>query len=162
MAGGIGRKRSEMSGSGKGAAYIRRQVNSLFSGFNSGKNNGEGEFHEGVVGELEPLLTLDIEDDELVRLSNTWKKDYDNYSEKIKERQVRNYDYWKGDQYATKQSDNRGTDNIIFEATETLLPIVSRQNPEPTVEAEETEEGQFVAEMTNQILTRKADETKLK
>ena len=163
MAGGIGRKRSEMGGSGEGAAFNIRSVKSLFSGFNSTKNKSDTEHPEGVIGDLETTLTLEIDDSELVKLSNTWKKDFDLYNGDIKPRQEKNYQYWKGEHFANKQSaDCRGVDNIIFEATETLLPIAARQSPEPTVEGECTEEGKFVAEMTTNILVDKADETKLK
>lgn len=159
---GIGRKRSEMGGSGRSAANVIRQVKSLFSGFNGIKDGENAEFQEGAIDEQKPLLSLDIEDSELVKISNTWKKEFDNYFEKIKERGETNYNYWKGEQYASKQEDNRGVDNVIFEAVETLLPIISRQNPEPTVEAEATPEGDWVAEMTNKILVAKGDETCLK
>lgn len=158
---GIGRKRSEMGGSPRGASYIRRQVESLFSGFNSQKKK-EDDFSDGVVGQNEALLTLDIDDQELIQLSTQWSNDYSTYEEKIKEKQDNNYKYWKGEQYASKNSEQHGQDNVIFEGVETLLPIISRQNPEPTVEAEETEDGQFVADCTSRILTAKADETRLK
>lgn len=150
-----------MGGSPAGASRIINQVKSLFSGFNSSKGD-EDELQDGVIGEKEPILTLDISDDELLALSSQQKKECQTYSQKIKERQENNYKYWKGDQYANKATDTRGTDNVVFESIETLLPIVSRQNPEPTVHAENTDEGMFVADCTARILEDKADQTSLK
>jgi hypothetical protein len=158
---GIGRKASELGGSPAGASTIIKQVKGLFSGFNSTKK-GDDNFEDGITGEKEPLLSLQIPDEDLIKLSNQWKKESDVYQQKITSRQEENYAYWKGDQYASKVTDSRGTDNVIFESVETFLPIVSRQNPEPTVEGEETEEGQFVADMTARILADKADENALK
>jgi hypothetical protein len=157
----IGRKRSETGGSSAGASNNIRQVGSLFSGFNRSPKAGN-EFEDGVVGEQEPLLTLKIGDEELVKLSNQWQGEYNVYDKKIKSRSEENYKYWKGEQHGSQTSDSRGVDNIVFESTETLLPIVSRQNPEPNVTGEDTEEGTFVGEMTSKILARKADETRLK
>ncbi len=160
MAKGIGRKRSEISGSPQGAIANIAGVESLFSGINSRKM---GEDNAGVLAtEREPVLTLDMEDAELRSLSLQWKREFETYNKEIKTRQDDNYDYWKGKQKGSTGVDNRGTDNIIFESTETLLPIVSRQNPEPTVAAEHTEEGDLIAQMTTEILTAKADETRLK
>ena len=158
---GIGRKRSEMGGSPAGASRILKQVGSLFSGFNSEKK-GEDDYSDGIDGAVEPLLTLDMDDKELIALSDGWKNEYEVYEQKIKERQENNYKYWKGDQYASKQIDQRGIDNVIFESVETLLPIISRQTPEPYVVAEETAEGQFIADATAKILADKADITSLK
>lgn len=151
-----------MGGNSAGASNILRQVSTLFSGFNSSKKGSTVEMEDGVIGEQEPLLSLKISDDELVKLSNQWTNDYDSYYKKIKDRQETNYKYWKGDQFANKWTDQRGTDNVVFESIETLLPIISRQNPEPFVMGEDTVDGQFLGDMTAKILTRKADETKLK
>lgn len=158
---GIGKKRSESGGSPAGAANILKQVGTLFSGFNSTKK-GEDDYEDGIEGALEPIISLKMEDSELIALSNQWKASYEDYEKKIKDRQENNYKYWKGEQYASKNYDFRGQDNVIFEGLETLLPIISRQSPEPYIMADETEEGQFFADKTAIILTDKADETRLK
>lgn len=159
---GIGRKRSEMGGSPAGAAYIRQQVNSLFSGFNNQKKGEDSEYQDGQASELQPLLSLEMPDEELIKLSNGWTTEYESYEKKIKTKQENNYNYWKGEQYASQVGNLRGQDNVIFEALETLLPIISRQSPEPVVTAENTEVGQFVANNTSKILLDKADESRLK
>jgi hypothetical protein len=160
--GGIGRKRSELGGSPAGASEILRQVGTLFSGFNRNKNKSPDDYEDGMEGSPEPVLSLQVDDSELIALSSQWKREYDEYYDKVKDRQDNNYKYWKGEQYASKATDQRGVDNVIFESVETLLPIVSRQNPEPSVSAEQTDDGMFVADCTAKILEAKADETRLK
>lgn len=154
---GIGRKMSEISGSPQGAAQNIAGVASLFSGINSQKSVDES---PDLV--KEPILALDIEDDELLKLTSQWNSEYDNYYSPIKNRQEDNYKYWEGKQHGSVGTSSRGTDNIVFESVETLLPIICRQSPEPTVEAENTDEGTFISESTATILRKKADETKLK
>lgn len=142
-------------------AKLIQQVGTLFADFNKNKND-TGKYEDGVVGEQEQVLTLDIEDDELIKLSDGWVSEFGRYQSKITERQEQNYNYWKGEESALKTADLRGTDNIIFESVETLLPLLSRQNPEPWVKADESEEGIFVADSTAKILAEIADESRLK
>lgn len=158
---GIGRKRSESFGNPQGAIANITGVESLFSGFNAGYD-ADGDGSKGLAGAKEPVLSLDIEDDKLLRLTTRWTREYETYYSDIKSRQDDNYDYWKGKQKGSTGVNNRGTDNIIFESTETMLPIVSRQNPEGVVEADGTPEGDFLCESTMKILAKKADETRLK
>lgn len=150
-----------MSGNPRGAANVLSQVRSLFSGFNAAKQDGD-RYEDGIAIEPEPLLSLQISDEELLKLSAQWLREYDAYYKDIQDRQETNYKYWKGEQYATKSADNRGVDNIVFESTETLLPIISRQNPEPIIIADKTEEGDYLSRMTTTILERKSDDTRLK
>ena len=161
MAGGIGLKRSESGGSGVGAANIIQQVKSLFSGFNKGLS-GDAGMQDGIDGEQKPAFSLDISDEELLNSANIWSKEYAVYVEKITERQENNYKYWKGETYAAGKNDGRGTDNVIFEAIETLLPLACKQNPEPVVTAKKTPEGEFISEVLTDILVAKADDTRLK
>lgn len=158
---GIGRKRSEAFGNPQGAIANIKGVESLFSGFNALKVDKEG--GEGALAsEQEPILSLDMEDSELLKLSQQWNREYSIYYADIKPRQEDNYDYWKGKQKGSAGLTSRGTDNIIFESTETLLPIISRQNPEPSVKGPETDDGMFLADSTCQILEKKADDSRLK
>lgn len=158
---GIGRKASEAYSNPQSALTNIAGVESLFSGFNSG-NQAFGGQESGIAGEREVVLSLDIEDEELLKQAVTWEREYDVYYTEIKSRQDDNYDYWKGKQKGSLGAGSRGTDNIIFESTETMLPIVSRQNPEPLVEADKTDQGEFLSSRTMEILKRKADETSLK
>lgn len=160
MARGIGRKRSEAGGNPQGAVANIEGVKSLFSGFNSGNQDFGGQ--DGLAGEKEPVLSLDIEDEKLLSLTKLWIREYEGYYSEIKPRQEDNYDYWKGKQKGSVGFTSRGTDNIIFESTETMLPIITRQNPDGVVEADGTPEGDFLCEGTMKILAKKADETSLK
>lgn len=160
MARGIGRKRSESYGNPQGAIQNMEGVKSLFSGFNSG--NQDFQHEGGLAGEKEPILSLDIEDEVLLGMTKRWVREYEEYYSEIKSRQEDNYDYWKGKQKGSVGVNTRGTDNIIFESTETMLPIITRQNPEGVVEADGTKDGDFLCEGTMKILSKKADETSLK
>lgn len=155
----IGRKRSELSTYSEGAAANIAGATSIFSGFNS--SEGEAKDKE-IIQVKEPLLSLEIEDNVLRQLTIQWQREYDIYYKDIKSRQDDNYNYWLGKQFGSAGNDSRGTDNVIFESSETLLPIVSRQNPEPNTTADSTPDGDFLSDMTNQILMRKADESCLK
>ncbi len=158
---GIGRKRSEAFGNPQGAIANIEGVESLFSGFNSkpGEEAGTGV----IASEREPIFTLKIEDSVLLGLSRQRSREYDAYyNPDIKPRQEDNYDYWKGKQKGSVGLTSRGTDNIIFESTETLLPIISRENAEASVTADDTDDGLFLADSTSEILMRKADDTRLK
>lgn len=156
----IGRKRSELRAQSEGAAANIAGATSIFSGFNSTDNPEAGD--KQLIQVKEPLLSLDIEDEILRQLTIQWQREYNVYYKDIEAKQKDNYDYWLGKQKGSAGQDSRGTDNVIFESTETLLPIVSRQNPEPNTTADNTDDGEFLSEMTNQILVRKADDSRLK
>jgi hypothetical protein len=154
---GIGIKRSESASNPQGAIANWQGVDSLFSGVNDSPYNGES-----AKDSLQPVLSLDLEDDKLIELSNGWSNSYRQYYGEIKKRADNNYKYWTGDQYESRTMDSRGQDNLVFESTETLLPLISRQNPEPLVIGETGEIGDFIAKCTSRILEKKADETRLK
>jgi hypothetical protein len=160
---GIGRKRSESFGNPQAAISNIEGVKSLFSGFNK-LSQTEGDDTSGIVGVAMPVLSLDVEDDVLLTQTRERRKAYQNYCTEndIKNRQEDNYDYWKGKQRGSIGIMSRGTDNLVFESEETLLPIICRQNPDPMVESDSTDEGEWFAEKTTDILARKADETRLK
>lgn len=160
---GIGRKRSESFGNPQAAIQNIEGVESLFSGFNK-LTQTEADDTSGVVGAQEPLVTLDIEDSVLLGLTSNWRTEYSKYlaEHDIKNRQDDNYDYWKGKQRGSIGLMSRGTDNLVFESNETLLPIICRQSPDPFVESDDTEDGEWFSAKTSAILKRKADETRLK
>lgn len=162
MARTFGRKRSEASSNPSGAIANISGVESLFSGFNSSSDDVSKEGDGVLASPRQPLLALDMEDSELLALARQWRRTYDTYYKEIQDRQEDNYQYWLGKQKGSSGVNSRGTDNVIFESVETLLPIVSRQNPEPYIHADNTEEGDVLSEMTSEILFAKADETRLK
>ena len=110
---------------------------SLFSRFNKKKPQSDEEIKEGLIeslGELE----LDMDDEELLQLTDSWDKLY--AGSKTKARIHNDGDicekYWLGRQMPDVEYENGKrplTDNIIFEALETLIPQQTQQNPEPIV-----------------------------
>lgn len=110
---------------------------SLFAKFNKKKGSGDDEKQEGLIESLGEL-TLDIDDEELLLLTNSWEVLYSGSLTKARihtdgdicER------YWIGKQFPDTEYENGKrplTDNIIFEALETLIPQQTQQNPEPIV-----------------------------
>lgn len=108
------------------------------------------ETKEGIVSDSLAELTLDTSDEDLVALADKWDKSWRSYGGKIKSRQENNEKAWLGQTKnpldTNAQVDEKPTaDNIIFEATETLLPMMTRQAPEPSVEADNSEGGNALA-----------------
>jgi len=97
--------------------------------------------NSSISSELLPELELDMDDKELLDLSKKWTDRYQAYlkSANIVSNAKRNYNYWSAKYDETTRKGP--TDNIIFEATETILPIITRENPEPTVYIENTPDG---------------------
>jgi hypothetical protein len=157
---GIGIKRSEVGGSGVGAARRIREAMSLFSDFNKQNQDPSLESHE--IGEKEPYLSLKMTDEELLLLSKKWEQRYRSYESKIKDRQERNEKYWLGKQYGWDSGDYRSVDNIVFSSLETLLPIVSRQNPTPFVESSDTRNAENTARIIEKVADEQALKTKIK
>lgn len=121
----------------KGALGLSADVN---------KAKGKGDENlQGAVTELLPELTLDMKDDALLKVAESYKSKWDESSVKAEWLKMadENERYWKGKQF-TKVGDVEGSralqDNIVFEGTETFLPAATRQNPEPLVELRATEE----------------------
>lgn len=131
------------------------QRNSLLAGFfglarNTNKAGGrtDDEATEGVTGELLPELTLTTPNEDLITLSDTWEKAWNDSD--VKTQWVKmgdeNENYWKGKQFEKIQADDRRSlmDNVIFEGLETYIPQVTQQPPDPLVElaAEEDKDSQ--------------------
>ena len=125
-----------------------------------------GDEAERDITALLPELRLDMSDEELLVLKQKWEKAWSQVEGDLAKRRKRTEDYWEGKHFASSQDQMRDgvpyADNIIFEALETFLPIATRQNPEPVVDGDNTEEGQKVAFATQKMLARVADEQSLK
>ncbi len=158
---GIGRKRSEASVNNRGVITQMRQALSLGDPFNETKisEGGEG----GVSNEKEPLLSLKMSDDELLELAKQWKEEYlTYYNEEVKTRQEDNKKYYLGEQFGSNTGEYSNTDNIIFESSETLLPIICRENPEALVNSLGDEMQQEFAKLTGKIIEEVVDRQSLK
>lgn len=125
---------------------------------------------EGVVGPRLPELTLDMEDDAIVKLSDAWEKAWDDSDVKSKFIQMgdENEKYWKGEHYdkPNVEKSRSVVDNAIYEGLETYLPQVTRRNPEAMVElavgVEQTPQNQQFANALKLELGELADDLKLR
>lgn len=124
-------------------AYI-----SLGADINKRKGETTPDTKIGIVSDKLPELTLEMPDEDIVKLTTKWEKAWKESDAKNKwEKQISdNEKYWLGEQFDTPKADkNRPlVDNIIFESLETYLPETTRRNPEPLVtvdNAELDEEG---------------------
>lgn len=138
---------------------------SLFADVNKTKAQAIEE-QEGVIEELDEL-TLDLDDEELIKLKNEYEGSW-NKSEsrtRVKDDGDRNEKYWLGKQAPDDELNKERrpyVENIIFEGLETFLPIATKKNPEPLVKVDESPEMQVLASKTSSMLSYIADKNNLK
>lgn len=130
-------------------------VKSLFTPVNRATDG------QGVLDEL-PELKLEMDDEELVRLSDDWEKKYKEYEGEIAKKQEENEKYWKGEHFDGGDEDRPMMDNIIYEAVETFRSLATKKNPEPFVRGDNTEKGKSLAKSVQQMLIFHADRLRLK
>jgi len=123
---------------------------------NKVKESGR-ETQEGIVSEKLPELSLDMKDEELLDLAKKWQKSWAPYGATLKKRQDDNEEYWMGKQklnetFEMKKDDRPKPDNLIFEATETLLPVATQAEPEPLAESDNTDDGTALADRVTKML----------
>lgn len=141
-------------------------------GRNINKRSGDAnqETAEGVVGARLPELSLEMDEDEMVDLSDKWEKAWNDSDVKSKWEAAgtENEKYWKGEHYdrAKIESSRPVVDNAIYEGLETYLPQVTRRNPEAMVDlavgVEETPANQQFATALKLELGELADDLKLR
>ena len=119
---------------------------------------------EGIVSKLVPELTLDTPDKDLIEMKNRWTRKWESDSKKLFERQVDIEKYWKGDHpldflNSLDELDRRHPliDNLIFESLETFLPQATRRNADPIVNADNSQEGEELADNVRKMLISLAD-----
>jgi hypothetical protein len=102
----------------------------------------------------------------VMELVKQWKSIYSTYYSEIEKGQKLSFSYWVGKQKdeSGKQLGNLSAspDNLIFEAVETFLPIATRANPEPLVQADPSDVGQEIAKDVKVALSNWADTHKLR
>lgn len=137
---------------------------SLAKNLNKYQGNGMDENVEGVVSEEMSELNLDLSDEELISTKNKWERKWEVSDIKIavNKMQDENEKYWKGEQFDDENPKRPLADNLIFESVETFLPIITRQRPEPVVEADNTEDGNSLAMKVQKMLVFQADRLRLK
>ena len=134
----------------------------LFSPLNKGlkKPEDEGEDSVTLIPEFESSMT----DEEINSLTARWISDNDAYSKDIKTQQKDNVNYWIGKHYNDLQTAGTKrplTDNLIFEAIETFLPIATRATPEANVTSSVGQMSEL-AKKLQPILNYQGDRTMLR
>jgi len=144
---------------------------SLSRNINKARDKTDFDSEEGVISDLIPELKLGMSDTDLSDLAKEWKKKWEDSELRstIKRKQEDNENYWLGKQFQHGEGhqghlsrggldhDRPNIDNIIFEAEETMLPIVTKKNPEPVVLAENTAQGIQISNKVNKTLIYLAD-----
>ena len=124
----------------------------------------------GVVSQFLPELTLEMEDEDLIKLTQKWESQWNDSKTKgtwLKQIED-NENYWLGKQSPLAISENNHSlqDNLIFQAVETYLPAATRQNPEPLVELDSREpvddDKQKYTEIVRNRLADWSDATKFR
>lgn len=146
---------------------------SLSDNVNKAKEGAEP-LQEGVVTSNIPEISIDIDDDKLIAAAKAWKSSWDQHVSAVHldRRRKRNEAYWLGKGFKSDLLDTTDIwdsvehkpdeDNLIFEALETFLPEATRQNPEPVVNADDSEEGIKLAEDIQKMLVYQADIQRLR
>lgn len=127
---------------------------------------GLGNNDEGPKGQQVDYLDLDMDDDELLELSQQWTSQYVGYEGKIKPKQETNAVYYIGGQKATMApyavDDTPIASNYIFPALETFLAAALAKNPDPVVWSDGSPEGQDLSDRVMTMLEFHADQLSLR
>lgn len=101
-------------------------------------------------------------DEELIALKKQWLASWDKGGADLKKWQDENEKYWLGNHFGDTGEERPLVDNLIFESLETFLPIATKRNPEPTVDADNTPAGNQIADTVKKFLVYHADRLRLK
>lgn len=85
---------------------------------------------------LKPILSLDLEDEELVKqIDDNIDEAKEVWDKKTNQDGKKNFDYYLGKEKVKLGSDQhtRIVENIIFRNTETIVPIITSSTPEPRI-----------------------------
>jgi len=138
-----------------------RGVLGLFSPLNKAiKKPSEDDQDAILIPEFESKMT----DEEIIRLTSKWNSEYETYAKEIKQQQKDNVNYWIGKHYTDLQTAGTKrplTDNLIFEAVETFLPIATRSTPEANVTTTAGQQSK-ITKALQPVLNYKGDETMLR
>lgn len=134
-----------------------RGVMELFNPINKAKNGDGGMLEDGAHGKYLEDLTLEMEDSELVDLSKQWDDEYMEYEKGLKVKQDMNESFWLGIQDDQALYDDTSKDNLIFEAVETFLPLITKVNAEPLVYADNSTAGNTLCDNVKNMLTYQMD-----
>jgi hypothetical protein len=124
------------------------------------RGKAEEETTEGIVSEKFPELSLDMANEDILKLTGKWSKVWEESDAKAKwlKHIEENENYWLGKHFQRPEVDKTRAliDNVIFESLETYLPQVTRRNPEPMVvlkrgEQEVEESLKYCTEMQKEL-----------
>lgn len=106
-----------------------------------------------TIGDPVPELKLEMPDEDLLSLAQTWTRKWDQYIPAIKRIQDECEAYWLGKQYNFNTDEDRAlSDNVIFESLETVLPIATRPKADPIVESNGDDGSKEVAERVRKMI----------
>lgn len=139
-------------------------VRQLVESSKNKKGDGVIDDKEGVAGEKYDSLSLDLSDEELLKLRDEYETSYAPYEEKIKAIFVRNKESYLG-----KKADGNWLDgddtiaaNLQFEAEEIFLAAALSKNPEPVVYSDNSTEGNEISTNVKTMLAFHADQLNLR
>ena len=121
---------------------------------------GSGTSPEGIAGEKYDSLTLDMTDVELLKMRDEMEKQYAGYEAGMKTIWAKNLESYLGKRPDGQwlNSDGPIAANLQFEAEETYLSAALAKNPEPVVWADNTEEGNAIANSVKTMLQFHSDQ----
>lgn len=134
----------------------------IFSGINKTEGGGEGA-SPTPINEYESSFS----ETEVVELIRQWRDSYRTYyNDGVESSQTLSFEYWIGKQRSDEADQIQGAsllvDNKLFEAIETFIPIATRANPDPLVQADPSDFGQSLAKDIKNVLVYEADRLKLR
>ena len=131
------------------------------------KIHGRDEIGAGEEGveEIRQILSLDLDDKELVKIINSRLKDAQTIKDKIDKINEQNENFYLGNQVDTSKlydHQSKIVDNRIFLAVDTIVPILATKKREPIVfPAQRTDESRELALITQDYLSWKWGEQKM-
>lgn len=132
-------------------------VEALFAPTNKGPQGMGQETSQGVVSDLLPELSLDMDDVKLLELAKDWTAAWDPDRKQLETKQQMVEAYWMGLQgeagnLADSSTRKPSADNLIYEVLETFIPKATARNPDPEVAGDGTTLGNVVANLTEKML----------
>src|SRR5687767_9703657 len=101
-------------------------IYSLGQNINKQKGKENEETQDGVASDLLPELALSMSDEDIIKLTDKWEREWNNSDVKSEweKKCDENERYWLGQQFGRTEIEQLRplVDNIIFESLETFLP----------------------------------------
>ena len=120
---------------------------------------------EGVTGEKFDALSVDMKDEELLKLRDDYEKKYAPYEGKLKPRVEKMEESYRGKRMNGAwlvDTEMPLAANLQFEAAETFLAAALAKNPEPVVWCDDSDEGDAMATAVKTMLQFHSDQLVLR